>query len=440
MRWRPGRNMLVAAYALIGAGVLGFFFPFMWAPAAFVGTIALLLALYDANRLLRLERTLSVVRRLPGTVGRGRRFEVQLNISYQAGGGTQCWIRDIVPPAAVPPLMQNTLRLGSTGTSQVCYRLEIPDRGNHIFGAVFLRLAGPTGFLEYQFSRPCTSAIRVLPETFAPDDALHRSSLDEQRLLDEAVQTRRRGEGTEFESLSEYREGDDPRRIDWRASARVKNLIVRRFQMEQHREVMILVDSGRLMAADAGDGSKLDRAIDAGLLLAKVALRKGDRCGFGVYDDQVRAYLPPVSGRGAMGVILDLVYDQRTRWRDSNFLQLFSTLQTRQQKRALLVLLSDVVDRETNQKMLTALAALAKRHSLLFVALRSPLLWQAVHEPADTLEDAARTAVALRLLQERDGMLHAIRRSGVEVLDLEPRQITVPLINHYLALRERSVA
>jgi len=438
VRWRPARNLLFLSYALVFAAMASYFLPYTGVLSMVLGLVGVIACAADAVELRRLDRSVRISRRVPPVVGRGRAFRVEVTLAGHARYAVPLTIRDIVPSAAEPGAVIEPAVLYLGAEASFHYHLRIPTRGQHTFGSIHARLTGRLRMLELQLSRPAEATIRVMPETFAPDEALHRDALDEQRLLDEAVETRRRGEGTEFESLSEYREGDDPRRIDWRASARMHGLIVRRFQLEQHREVMILVDSGRLMAADAGEGTKLDRAIDAGLLLAKVALRKGDRCGFGVYDDQVRAYLPPISGKGAMGVILDVAYALQTNFRDSNFLQIFSMLQARQQKRALLVLLSDVIDRETNARMLAAIASLSKRHALLFVALRSPLLWEAVHEPAHTTEDAARMAVTLRLLQERDQMLHAIRRYGVQVLDLEPRQITVPLINHYRALRESS--
>ena len=99
--------------------------------------------------------------------------------------------------------------------------------------------------------------------------------------------------------------------IDWRTTARYGRPIVRRYQIERHRDVMILIDCGRLMGTETDRGSKLDCAVDSALLLSRVALQSGDRCGIGLFDNEVRGYLPPVSGAAAMNALADCVYDSQ---------------------------------------------------------------------------------------------------------------------------------
>src|SRR5690606_33697824 len=151
------------------------------------------------------------------------------------------------------------------------------------------------------------------------------------------TRTRQYGSGTEFDSLHPFREGDDPRRIDWRATARHRMPVVRRYQVERHRDVMILIDCGRLMGSATDTGSKLDCAVDAALNLARVTLHSGDRCGVAAYDRTVRGFLPPLSGIASLGHIVESVYDLQTRWLESDFTQIHGQLQTRQPKRSLLV-------------------------------------------------------------------------------------------------------
>jgi uncharacterized protein (DUF58 family) len=130
-----------------------------------------------------------------------------------------------------------------------------------------------------------------LPEGYCSKDGLRHDERAELLLLDKVSRARQHGVGTEFEMLAEYRPGDDPRRIDWKTTARFRRPVVRRFMVERHRDVMIVLDCGRLMGSDAGRGTKLDRAVDAALMLARTALAGGDRCGLALYDDQVLGYL-----------------------------------------------------------------------------------------------------------------------------------------------------
>jgi uncharacterized protein (DUF58 family) len=282
--------------------------------------------------------------------------------------------------------------------------------------------------------------VKVLPQSLVPDDELVKDALDERRLLDQVTQTRHRGEGTEFESLSEYREGDDVRRIDWRSSARQKRLIVRRFQVERHRDIVVLVDCGRLMGTAAGAGTKLDCAVDAALVLSRVALMGGDRCGIGVFDSRVRGYLSPVAGVAAHSTLVDRLYDVKATWTETDFAPMFAMLQSRQVKRSMIIILSDLMETETTERYRAALLSLKSRHVVLFAALRTPLLAATANAPIENAQDVAREAFAMRLMKEREQTLHALNRSGVHVLDVEPSKLTVPLVNLFLETKQQTVA
>jgi uncharacterized protein (DUF58 family) len=215
--------------------------------------------------------------------------------------------------------------------------------------------------------------------------------------------------------------------------------VVRRFLVERHRDIMIVIDCGRLMGTDAGRGTKLDCAIDSALMLCRTALNSGDRCGVALFDNQVLGYLPPVSGTKALRTLADSVYGIQSRWRESDFGLMFATLQLRQTKRSLIVILSDIVDADTSTRFRTSLMTLSRRHVVLFAGLQTPFLRETVAAPVTNLLDGARKAVSFRILREREEALHALRRGGVQVLDVEPSRLTVPLINRFIELRRQNV-
>jgi uncharacterized protein (DUF58 family) len=175
------------------------------------------------------------------------------------------------------------------------------------------------------------------------------------------------------------------------------------------------------------------------MILGRVALQSGDRCGLGLFDHQVRGFLPPISGASSMNALAECVYDAQVAWHESDFTPMFATLQRRQAKRSLIVVISDVVDSETSEQFRASMLRLQKRHVVLFAALRTPLLEQVVAEPVEDLLDASRKAVTFRLLREREEALHSLRRGGVQVLDVLPEQLTAPLINQFIDLRLKNV-
>ncbi len=436
MKVRPGSNLVWTAATVAVASLLGLLMP-VAALVVVLAAVAVALALIvcDFRALRRQLAGVTVARRLPNVIGRDLPFTVEWSVS---GLATRGELRDVVPGFAQPRFVLHRL-VAQAAPQTVHQEFRIDCRGLHSFGPVWMRLVGPFGMLEGQASIEHAGKIRVLPEQFASRDELRKDSGAEMVLLDKVTFSRQFGVGTEFESLAEYRYGDDPRRIDWRTTARYRRPIIRRYQIERHRDVMIVIDCGRLMGTQTQRGSKLDCAIDAALLLGRVALQSGDRCGLGLFDDRVRGYLPPISGAASMNALADCIYDAQVAWRESDFTPMFATLQQKQVKRSLLVVISDVVDSESSELFRASLLRLQKRHIVLFAALKTPVLRDIIDEPVNTMLDVARKAVTFRLLREREHALHSLGRGGVFVLDVEPSELTVPLINSFVELRQRNL-
>lgn len=431
--------MLGLGVGWVGVGVLCFFLrsaAWLLLPLSGVAIGLLVFDFYDLRQKLGKIR---VWREMPGSARRDSPFFVILGIESFGTRYARGSVRDLLPNEAHPSLWLERGYFPPAGKVLFKYEVRIPIRGRHRFGPVWLRLQGRFGMLEGQCSYDVCREIKVLPDIIVSGEKLGTEALSEKVLVNKASKNRLRGEGMEFESVSEYRTGDDPRRIDWRTSARRHRLMVRRYQVEQHRDLMILLDCGRLMGTDAGCGTKLDRAVDAALMLSRVVLKGGDRCGLGIFDDRVLGYLPPLSGHGALRAISESLLNVESRWYESNFNVMFAAIHARQQKRSLVIVLSDLVDPDTSERFRTSLASLGRRHVVVFAALRTPFLRETLTTPVDSMRDVHRKAVVMRLLREREKALHLLNRVGVRVLDVEPKALTVPLVNQYISLRERNL-
>lgn len=439
MKVRPGPASLRFSVGLVALAGLCFF----WSPAVWiivgVGILGIILFGLDARDLQWKVGRVSVQREMPVWVRRNTPFSVTLRIRNSGPEVIQGLARDILPSDADPSFWFQDFHLPPEDEMSLRYTLRILVRGKHRVGPVWLCLRGRFGMLERQHCYESVGEVKVFPDIMVSSDDIRKDSLAEKNLLDQLSQTRLRGEGMEFESLSRYQPGDDLRRVDWRSSARHRQLMVRRYQVEQHRDVMILIDCGRLMGTDVNGGTKLDRAVGSALMLSRVALEGGDRCGLGIFDDKIRGYLPPVSGPNALRTVTDSIFDVQCRWHESNFSMMFAALQTRQIKRSLVVILSDIVDADTSERFRTALASLTHRHVVVLAALRTPFLQQTLKAPVGSFRDVARKAVAVRILQEREKALHYFHRAGIRILDVEPTDLTVPLVNQYIQLRERNL-
>ena len=437
MTIRPGRNLLRLAVALVAISLGSFWWSgTVWIIGLItVGTLALLVREF---RSLRQRQPLIKVKRiLPEIVGRDVPFRIEWRIDHDGLLPSKLELRDQLPAMCEPPFQSQTLQLTPGSTTQHCSsEVRIPVRGTFQFGPLWLRLTSPLELLDVQWSLDSHAKLKVLPEAFSSPDALKHDRRAAMLLLDKMSHTRQQGAGTEFDHLSEFRDGDDPRRIDWKTSARYGRPVVRRFRIERHRDVMLIVDCGRLMGADAVRGTKLDCAVDSALMLGRTVLETGDRCGLALFDDQMLGYLHPVAGGSGLRALKESICNVQSRWRESDFTRVFAELQLRQSKRSLLVILSDIVDEATSTRFRAALGSLCKRHVVLFAALQTPLLRQVVRTTATTVEIGAQQAVAFRLLREREQALQSLRHSGVHVVDVEPNELTVPLINQFIELRQ----
>jgi uncharacterized protein (DUF58 family) len=249
---------------------------------------------------------------------------------------------------------------------------------------------------------------------------------------------RRRGEGQSFASLRDYVVGDDPRHIDWKASAKRGHPITREYTIEQSQTVYVLVDAGRSMTQLAGRWARFEYALSSTLVLADVALTAGDRVGAMVFDDELRALVPPQRGAGALHAIRSALIPTRASMVEPDYAAAFRALAMRQRKRALLVLLTDVIDARAARSLLGHLTRGASRHLALVVALRNETVVHAAALPDAPRRDALyASAAAEELLSERATALQRMRDAGVVVVDVAPDAMAAAVVNQYLELKAR---
>ena len=328
--------------------------------------------------------------------------------------------------------------MAAGGEARWEYRVRPRTRGAFAWGPIHLRYRSPLGLWEGQKTVPAAGQAHVYPNLVA----LHHYHLLARANRLESLgirKVRARGSNWEFESLRDYTQGDDVRLIDWKATARRRKMIVRNQEAERNQTVLLLIDSGRLMNAEVDGVAKLDHAVNTALMLAHVALVRGDRVGLCTFSYQVHTWVAPRTHRAQIRLLTDALYDLRGDFTETDHGRCLRLLASRHPKRALLVVLTDFVDAETASEMIAHLQLAARRHLVLFAALKDPLLERAARSrPADTFA-GFRKAAAVELLRERVEVLERLRQMGMHVLDVEPSGLTPPLINRYLEITFRGL-
>ena len=301
---------------------------------------------------------------------------------------------------------------------------------------LWLRWTGPFGLFEAVRREPQSLASTITPNTHAVKSAALRFQTT--RTFQHGLRPERFvGEGSEFESMREYTPGLDARAIHWKATARHRKLLCQDFRAERNHQVVLGFDTGRLMREPLDGIPKLDHAINAGLLLAYCGLRSGDRVSLFGFDAHVRLWVEPQAGVAAMTRLQKQCATLEYSTEETNFTLGLAELATRLRRRSLIVLLTDFVDTVTSELMLESVHRLVRRHLVLCVALRDPVVDTLATAAPATIRALARSVVAGDLVREREIVLRKLRRLGIDCLDTAPHRLSTGLVNRYLDIKRR---
>jgi uncharacterized protein (DUF58 family) len=432
----PDRRLLAAVALWVALAVAAVAVPVLW--PVVVGAALLLVAVLARDALL-LRRTprIEIERRFPVRAFEGRACDLEVQLRNRGRLPVLVEVFEEIPVDLCTPephWPRVVLPAGEPLTLR--YSVTPRIRGDRPLGAVLVLERSPLGLLRRSAIGASDEVLRVYPDATR---FLRPEALDPKRVLAAigVKPARRRGEGMEFESLRDFVPGDDPRRLDWAASARRGRAVVRLYQHERNHSVVIALDASRLMAGRIGERTKLDYAVDASLALSYAAIGAGDRVGMTVFDAEVRGFIPPRRGRADLGQFVEMLRPVQPRLVEADFQALARTLATRQRQRSLLVILTDFVEADA-APFAAPLAVLARRHRVLLIAIRDRVFRELDAGRSGGGEAALglyRRIVLDDLLREREVALGRLRRRGLQTLDLPPEAITAAMLNRYLAIR-----
>ncbi|MDQ3337709.1 MAG: DUF58 domain-containing protein [Myxococcota bacterium] len=319
---------------------------------------------------------------------------------------------------------------------------EIPlsprRRGDHLIKAVHLRWRGPLGLIEKRIAKPMGIKVGVVPNVGAVRAVALRMFADQNFMQGLKVE-RFIGDGSEFESLREYVVGLDHRAMDWKASARHRKLLCQEFRAERNHQVVLAVDAGQLMSEPVGGVPKLDHAINASLLLGWFCLRTGDRVGLLGFDERVRTWAEPAGGMHTFRRLQAMSAEIDYTHTETNYTLTLAELSTRLRRRSLVVLFTDFLDTVTAELMIDNVTRLARRHLVLFVAVRDPSLETRALARPRTLGTLHEAVVAGDFARERSIVLERLKRAGAHCIDTTPDQFSMALVNRYLDIKRREL-
>jgi uncharacterized protein (DUF58 family) len=364
-----------------------------------------------------------VHRRLPGVLARGVPAELALD-AEPVGAGALRLRQPLVPDVAVePPEADGRLEAS----------IRARRRGRHTLPGQATRMRGPLGLAAWYRRGGEAAEVLVYPDLPAAWRLV--LAVRQGRFRDPGRLTRGPlGLGTDFESIRDYLPDDDFRQVNWRATARLGRPMSNQYRVEQDRDVVCLLDVGRLMAAPLGDRTRLDATVDAATAVALVADEVGDRAGVIAFDDRVRRRLSPARGGG--DAVVRAVFDLEPSAVDSDYELAFRTVGSG--KRAFVLVLTDLLEETAAQPLVDAMPVLARRHAVVVAGVADPDLESMVRTPPGAPADVYAAAVALDVLDARARVAAQLRRGGADVVEASPELLPAACVGAYLRAKARA--
>jgi uncharacterized protein (DUF58 family) len=421
-----GRAALLALLGVVPVALL----PSLLTVLAVAGLLALVV-LADVLRAppvtaLQLARSGATACRL------GERAEVQLRVTNPGPGPLRGVLRDAWAPSAGAEPRVHELDVPAGQRRVLTTVLQPTRRGDRLPDRVTVRAVGPWGVGARQGWQVVPWRVRVEPpftsRTFLPE------RLARLRQLDGRVAARVRGQGTEFDALRDYVEGDDVRSIDWRATARRSAVVVRTWRPERDRRLLLVLDTSRTSAGRVGDVPRLDAALDAALLLSTLADRAGDRVDLLAFDRAPRAAVERAPRGALLPRLVEAMAGLEPALVELDGRRLVGEVLRRAPHRSLVVLFTTLDPAPLEEGLLPVLASLTRRHTVVLAAVADPRVEELAASSGDA-EAVYAAAAAERARGERRRTTAVLRRRGVEVVEAPPASFAPAVADAYLSLK-----
>ena len=440
-RGRFGGGAGPRLFLLAGAG-LAWLIPALWNPTYFYA-----LAIWDG--VLFLAFLLDWFRLPPASALQVKRewraplsirvaSEVEIAVRNPTTRDLRISVMDELAPSPWHELRWLSLIVRSGDTEKVVQQFIPGARGDIQLGRVYLRYRSAFDMAERWAVADLQQTVRVYPNF--EHAAKHALYLARSRQIELQMRLMRlRGSGSDFESLREYREGDEVRNICWTATARRGKAVTKTFRVERSQAVWVVLDCGRLMRTRSEGYSKLDRSVDAALCLSQLALYSGDRVALLAYGRALNQRVLPGRGAAQLRHIVEQLALVRSEAPEADHIRAAATLLSLQKQRGLIIWITDLAETAMTPEVIDAAGQLLSRHLVIFVVIAQPeVKSQAAVAPGNP-QQMYETVAAQEMVFRRELLLSRLREHGAMCLEVAPHQLSAAVLNEYLVAKERNL-
>lgn len=434
----PTRRLVTLAFVAAAMAVGAGYVEALLVPLVVLDFVIVVAALADAiavrGKRLHIERSVSAIFSI------GRPNVVTLTVQNRSPRALDLTVADDPLDDTRADGMPARTPIAAHGALVIRYDVIPSARGARSFRSVTAEYPGPLGLVARRERFELPANVDVYPDVHAARalELLRRQGRKDARLGSLRV----RGGDTDFERLRPYARGDEPRHVDWRATARRDDVTVRQYQAESDQNVIFALDVGRAMRGQDASPSNggltaVDHAMNAALLAADVALRGGDKAGLVVFDDNARVWLPPTGGRNGARKLTRAIYALDAGLAATDYRAAMTFVGARVKTRSLVVVFTNVLEPRGAKELASAVKTLLPRHLPLCVLMRDVDVEALARSRIERQDDLYVRAAAAEALQQRAELIRTLRDAGVLVLDANPGEVTPELVKSYLEIKAR---
>jgi uncharacterized protein (DUF58 family) len=418
--------------------IMGFFFPLVYYIAKFMLLIISGLLLTDILILYRNRNGFFARRSMLDKLSNGDLNEVQLYLENHYLFTATITVIDELPIQFQLRDLNFKLKLGPGGRKTLSYTVRPVKRGEYLFGAINIYVRNPIGLIQkrYRFSEDMN--VPVYP-SFMQMRKYEILAISNQITTSGIKKIRRIGSNAEFDQVKEYVQGDSYRTINWKATSRKNKLMVNQYQDEKSQPVYSVIDMGRVMRMPFEEMSLLDYAINASLVISNIALLKQDKAGVITFSNKVQSILPAERRNAQLHKILELLYNQKTGYQESDFEKLYISIRRKVNHRSLLLLYTNFETLAGMERQLKYLRRLSKEHLLVVIFFENTELRDFIHKKATTTEEVYNKVIAEKFAYEKRVIVKELERHGIHSILTDPQKLSVNTINKYMELKARGL-
>ncbi len=422
--------------------VLGFFASFIFEEFFFIMQVifGVIVAsfLLDILTAYRQKKGIVASRTCPDRLSNGDINTISISITNRYPYNVRIRVIEEVPFQFQKRDLNFDMNLAINSTEVIYYDLRPTERGQYQFGALNIYASGIFGFISRRYIFDTNKDVAVYPSFIE----MHKYELlaASHRLTDYGIKKIRRiGHATEFDQIKHYTAGDDPRTINYKATARMNQLMVNTYQEEKSQPVYCLIDKGRTMKMPFKEMTLLDYAINSSLMVCSTALNKGDKAGLITFSKNIDEILPADKQRRQRNKILETLYAQKTDFKESDYERLYVTVRRKITQRSLVILYTNFETVNGMRRQLRYLSHLAKDHLVLVAFFLNSEFNEVLDSTPTNLDETFKKGIAEKLSNDKFLIVKELNRYGIHTILSKPENLTINSINKYLEFKARGL-